>query len=326
MLRLYLRALSANTQESIVEVAEDTQDYMMHNFNSMPKLFSFDTTFLATLIESESIIQQVRSPKKSLAASDVIFCFVLVPTCIFSVNPPDESRFRLMTSTVLQTIPWPTYISQAISRRYNLSFTIFNRNVNLQNSVLIGVASLYQAFIGRNTGAKTKRPIVSFLSKSFQIFVINQLAFCLSQFLLKKLSFIPPSIIEEVVPSFIAAPLTHLVLTVGVENLFSSLVLSILRANKNPPRCDYEIPPEEPVPQALKCIICYDIFTDPVTCRGHTFCRGCLRRWLHRTRGHARHPITGEMIKESDIKSNIVFDLLVSNYRLCLQNKNRNRA
>ena len=65
------------------------------------------------------------------------------------------------------------------------------------------------------------------------------------------------------------------------------------------------IPAVEPVPERLCCVICGDLFFDPVAvCDAHVFCRVCILRHIDGNKSCPldRLPLSPESIRQSDVR------------------------
>jgi hypothetical protein len=306
MLRLYLRALTAETPEAISAVADqlrlvyiDRQKLICRDPERRAARANRDLLeWLLTPLESMVIPRLFTKTPIPFTIGRATLLTWTVPTTSSFFRP--AARLRWLADFTATCFPADYYLS---------SYLHFPPKV--ANSILVGILSFIQTWhINRTTGQSCLSVSGLFITCA-AVFAVHVLAaYARNSFY----DIFPPMAAHCLVPfmGIASAAVIQNLAEEGLGELLMKAADEVLFFDADA-TSDDALPTSVPCPDSLACAICKGLVSDPVVALGFVFCGECLRTWF-RSVGNMTHPITAEILSADDIWRSGAHRKLARNY------------
>jgi hypothetical protein len=305
MLRLYLRAFTADDTQLLARIADDTGAlYTARSKKQREKgQKSSDVSTTLTFLESQGILSNICGSRTDLSLFGGLCISAVVPLyVVYDENP--GTKARTIWSSLCCVLP----LAEKFSERL--------RGVRFPERCLdpavVGIYSFSQVMSIGLSHKCTGMNLVPILRKSFVVGFMHAVSRRIVRFLHNYLFFIPEWMISSYV-AFQTAPFIQRVVRYGVgdsmEWLFEWCFHTFTFLIK-----DISLPLDiDGVPESLQCPICKGLLNDPVESLGKFFCAGCWKAWFGQ--GKTTHPVTLEGISKEVMSQPLLMKYVVRRYR-----------
>lgn len=310
MLRLLVRSLVTEDQNTLEEIAEETveiykrRSIKRNKKNKGQRAYYFSTTF--TVLESQGIISNILGHRKTLSPLKTVAFSVGVPLCATFQEEP-YMRIRTVFSSIFQTVP--------LTEKFVEFCGFVHLPETLIDPAVVVFYSLFQVLSIRLSYGQKSWNVLDVAKKTAMVSLIHALSRMVTTRAHKVLFFVPEAVIAAYI-AFQTAPLTQRLVRYGVRDSMQWMFEGILHLFSFLEKDLPDLPDDFQVPIALTCPCCKGLVHDPVESLGYFFCSECLEKWF--SSGHFDHPVTREPISKDLVAHSLLLNFVARKYQMAV--------